>query len=72
MSFPHWQYFIAIESDLENTARYVEVTPGNFRTYSVEYARILLSAGSEVDVMSTSAVTQTRPYRVTSKPAIEK
>jgi hypothetical protein len=52
MSFPHWQYFIAIESDLENTARYVEVTPGNFRTYSVEYARILLSAGSEVDVMS--------------------
>jgi len=52
MSFPHWQYFIAIESDLEKTARNVEMTPGNFRTYSVEYAHILLSASSEVDVMS--------------------
>jgi hypothetical protein len=51
MSFPRWQYFIAIESDLEQTARYVEMTPANFRTYSVEYAHILLSASSEVDVM---------------------
>ena len=52
MSFPHWQYFIAIESDLEKTARYVEMVPDNFNTYSVEYAHILLSAGSEVDVIS--------------------
>jgi len=52
MSFPHWQYFIAIESDLENTARYVEIAPDNFHTYSVEYAHILLSASSEVDVIS--------------------
>jgi len=49
MSFPHWQYFIAIESDLENTARYVEVAEDNFGTYSVEYSRILLSASSEID-----------------------
>lgn len=28
--------FLSIESDLENTARYVEVTEENFRTFSVE------------------------------------
>lgn len=52
MSHPHWQYFIAIESDLEKTGRYVEIAEANFSTYSIEFARILLSASSEVDVVS--------------------
>lgn len=52
MSHPHWQYFIAIDSDLENTGRYVEIAQNNFRTYSIEFARILLSASSEVDVVA--------------------
>jgi hypothetical protein len=52
MPHPHWQYFIAIESDLEKTGRYVEIAQGNFLTYSIELARILLSASSEVDVIS--------------------
>ena len=51
-SHPHWQYFIAIESDLERTGRYVEIAPANFKTYSIEFARILQSASSEVDVVS--------------------
>jgi hypothetical protein len=50
-SHPHWQYFVALESDLEHTARYVEIVPSNFKTYSIEFARILLSASSEVDVV---------------------
>ena len=61
MSFPHWQYFLAIESDLEITARYVEVSQNNFRTYSVEYARILLSASAEVDVISKLLCQQLNP-----------
>jgi hypothetical protein len=52
MSHPHWQYFIAIESDLERTGHYVEIAQANFSTYSIEFARILLSASSEVDVVS--------------------
>ena len=52
MSYSHWQYFIAIESDLEKTVRYVEMAQDNFQTYSIEFARILLSASSEVDVIS--------------------
>ena len=51
MSFMYWQYFIALEDSLAATERYVEVHPDNFAAYSVEYARILLSASSEVDVL---------------------
>jgi hypothetical protein len=52
MPYSHWQYFIAIEADLEHTTRYVEIAPDNFSTYSIEYTRIILSASSEIDVIS--------------------
>jgi hypothetical protein len=47
----HWNYFLAIEDDLINTSRYVEITLDNKETYSVEYTKIILSAASEVDVL---------------------
>ncbi|WP_125917031.1 hypothetical protein [Hymenobacter coccineus] len=46
-----WSYYLAIESQLENTSRYVEFTQSNSLTYSIEFARILLSAASETDVV---------------------
>jgi len=54
MSYPYlyWQYFVALESNLEATTRYVECCEDNYKTYSVAYAQIILSAGSEVDVVS--------------------
>jgi hypothetical protein len=51
-SYPYWQYFLAIEADLEITTRYVEPNRDNFHSYSIEFARILLSAGSEIDVVA--------------------
>jgi hypothetical protein len=63
MSFPHWQYFIAIESDLENTTKYVEIAEKNFKTYSIEYARILLSASAEVDVISKLVCQKINPEK---------
>jgi hypothetical protein len=66
MSHPHWQYFIAIESDLERTGRYVEIAQDNFHTYSIEFARILLSASSEVDVVSKlvcEAINPSKSYK---------
>jgi hypothetical protein len=51
MSFHYWQYFLAIETSLHETTRYVELTSNNYKTYSIEFARILLSASSEVDVL---------------------
>jgi hypothetical protein len=48
----YWQYFIALESDLAETSRFVEIADDNMSTYSIEFARIILSAGSEVDVLA--------------------
>lgn len=47
----HWNYFIAIEKDLEKLSRYIELSKNNEDTYSIELAHILLSASSEVDVV---------------------
>lgn len=47
----HWNYFLAIESDLINVARFIEFNDDNLQTYSIELAHILLSASSETDVI---------------------
>jgi len=47
----HWNYFLALESDLERLSRYVEFTKDNYKTYSLEMAHLLLAASSEVDVV---------------------
>lgn len=49
-SLGHWNYFLALEEDLERLARYVDLS-GNDETYSIEIARLLLSACAEVDVV---------------------
>ena len=51
-SLVHWNYFLALEKDLENLARYVEFCKPNFACYSLEMARILFAAASEVDVIA--------------------
>jgi hypothetical protein len=45
----HWNYFLALEDDLYQLARYVEFNEANYGTYSIEIARLLLSASAEVD-----------------------
>jgi hypothetical protein len=45
----HWNYFIALEKDMDALSRYIEFCPDNFHTYSIELAHLLLSAASEVD-----------------------
>lgn len=63
MDFPYWRFFQAIESDLVETTRYVELAEGNYGTYSVEYARIILSSCSEVDVVSKVLCSQIDPQQ---------
>jgi hypothetical protein len=48
----HWNYFLALESDVENLSRYVEFTEKNYSTYSIEMVRLLLAACSEIDVIA--------------------
>lgn len=51
-SLDHWNYFLALEKDLENLSRYVEFCRSNFKCHSLEMARILLAAASEVDIVA--------------------
>jgi hypothetical protein len=51
LKFFHWNYFLALESDLARLSRYVELTEDNNDTYSIEMAHLLLAACSEVDVV---------------------
>ncbi len=50
-AYQYWQHFLALEADFASTARYVELSKQNFATFSVEYAKLLLAIGSEVDVL---------------------
>jgi len=52
MKYSHWHYFLTLDADLDVTSRYVEICKDNFKTYSIEYVRILLAAGSEIDVVA--------------------
>ncbi len=52
MPHEYWQYFLAIEADLDAATRYVEPCSANFPTYSIEFAKLLLTACSEVDVVA--------------------
>jgi len=57
----HWRYFLLLEEDLMVLARYIEFTQDNYDSYSVELARILLSAGSEVDVVAKQVCQKVDP-----------
>ncbi|NLW82532.1 MAG: hypothetical protein GXY42_12810 [Desulfovibrionales bacterium] len=48
----HWNYFIALENDLSQFSRFLEIAESNFSSYSIELGRILFSAASEVDVVA--------------------
>jgi len=48
----YWNYFLALEADVVNLSRYIEFTKDNFDAYSMEMAKIILSAASEVDVIA--------------------
>ncbi|MCH7827205.1 MAG: hypothetical protein IIC75_04405 [Bacteroidetes bacterium] len=47
----YWNYYLALEKDLEVVARYIEFSESNWNTYSIELARLLLAVSSEVDVV---------------------
>jgi hypothetical protein len=52
MDHPHWHYFLALCDDAVRSSRFVEFSVDNYRTYSIEFARLYLATGSEVDVVA--------------------
>ncbi len=57
----HWNYYLALEEDLERTARYVEFCDSNMQVFSIEFAHLLLAAASEVDVLAKAICTKIAP-----------
>ena len=53
----HWNFFLALEEDLERLSRFVDLS-GNDSTYSIEIARLLLSACAETDVVLKQLVSR--------------
>lgn len=45
----HWNYFLAVETELLACARYVEFSHANYQSYSNEFSKLIVLAASEVD-----------------------
>lgn len=50
--FRYWRHFLALESDFSAISRFVEFSKDNYKTYSIEFVKLLLAVGSEVDVVA--------------------
>jgi hypothetical protein len=57
----HWNYYLALEKDLEVVSRYIEFVEPNFAVYSIELARLLFAAASETDVVAQRLCKFTSP-----------
>lgn len=57
----HWNYFLALERDLEAVSRYIEFCKQNFSVFSIELAHLLFAASSEVDVVAKLLCQQVAP-----------
>ncbi len=59
----HWNYFLALESDLANISRFIEFSPPNFKTYSIELAHLFLATASEIDVVAKQLCNLVAPVK---------
>ncbi|WP_236175663.1 hypothetical protein [Pseudomonas pseudonitroreducens] len=57
----HWNYFLALERDIERISRYIEISEDNFSVYSLELAHTLFAASSEVDTVAKILCEKARP-----------
>jgi hypothetical protein len=57
----HWNYFLALESDVAHLSRFIEFHEDNFSTYSIELAHLLMAAASEVDVVAKLVCRRIKP-----------
>lgn len=51
-SLTHWNYFLCLEDDVSKLSRWVEFSDRNFDCFSIEMARLLMTASAEVDVVA--------------------
>ena len=47
----YWSYYIELENEFIDTIKYVELCSDNYKTYSVEYLKLLQAICSEIDTI---------------------
>ena len=47
----HWDYFSALEEDVQHLTRFIQFSQANLNTYSIELAQLLMASTQEVDVL---------------------
>lgn len=57
----HWNYFLALESDMEQVSRYIEFDSRNLHVFSIELAHLLFAAASEADVVAKALCEAVQP-----------
>jgi hypothetical protein len=58
---PHWNYFLALEEDLMQLSRWVEFDRANWSCFSIELARLLMTAAQEADVVAKALCADWEP-----------
>ena len=57
----YWNYYLELERSFLETRRYVAFSPENYRTYSVEYLKLLEAACGEVDSIGKALASTVKP-----------
>lgn len=69
MQLPYWEFFLSIEDELVQTARFVEFNEDHLNVYSIAFSRILMASAAEVDVVAKALcrniAPETSPERIT-------
>lgn len=60
---PHLNYFLCLEADIQDLSRWIEFSQENENVYSIELARLLMTASSEVDVIARRICRSIDPAR---------
>ena len=50
----HWDYFLTLEEDVQALSRWIAFSKSNENVYSIELARLLMTACAEIDVIAKS------------------
>lgn len=54
----YWMFYMQLENDFSKTFNYVEFADDNLSAYSKEYAKQLISIGSELDIFMQDCMQQ--------------
>ncbi len=68
----YWNYYLELEDQLIQTKRFVDFDISNYKTFSIEYLKLLQATCSEIDVVAKIIAEKLDPTFLTLKVRIYK